>query len=535
MNYESWKNCFNPHFFAYGQFPLYLGYFMIAMYHFLLKKSGGLISFEEATLALRFISAVSSILLVWIAIKTVILTLGKVKGEGSLANARKNLRQAEGFFTSFRMTGIVTLLLFTFSPGLIQLAHFGTTESLLMVLYLGIIYSSLLLLQKKIRNSLFIILTSLLSGMAIATKISSALFLAVPFFAMLASLHPEGVKRLVLARTMVSFSILTSLFTILFSPHNIISFPDFISSIHYEADIGTGRLIAFYTKQFLHTVPVVFQFAKIFPYALGWPVFLLFIIGFIFLPRNKTNNFLRFSWLIYFLPTAFFFAKWTRFMSPIFPLMILFASLELIVILNKVKDISFRQLVDASSNNLRDSSLALRMTTTTLLLILTILPGIAYLSIYQNPDTRFQASEWIYKNIPANSYILSEGANVVDIPIQTLSSKPKTLNYNITNFDFYNLDSDPILQDQLKEHLKKADYIFVPSRRVFANHKKQYPLVNKYYEDLFSGKLGFQKVAEFTSFPKLEIGIWKLELPDERAEETWSVFDHPVIRIYKRV
>lgn len=158
-----------------------------------------------------------------------------------------------------------------------------------------------------------------------------------------------------------------------------------------------------------------------------------------------------------------------------------------------------------------------------LLTFISILPGISYLSVYQKPDVRFQASEWIYKNIPNNSYILSETANVVDIPIELESYKVHKV-YKVISFNFYDLDENSQLQEELKKHLAKADYIFVPSRRIFANLNNRYPLLNKYYTDLFSGKLGFEKVAEFSA-----------GLNDEQAEETWSVFDHPVIRIYKRI
>ena len=116
---------------------------------------------------------------------------------------------------------------------------------------------------------------------------------------------------------------------------------------------------------------------------------------------------------------------------------------------------------------------------------------------------------------------------------------------------------DPALQKELKEAVVLADYIFVPSRRVFYNHTcvgldgkitttrhsaekctylaRTYPVLKQYYEDLFSGKSGFQKVAEFTSYPRLELfGRTILEFPDESAEETFTVFDHPVMRVYKR-
>ena len=180
-------------------------------------------------------------------------------------------------------------------------------------------------------------------------------------------------------------------------------------------------------------------------------------------------------------------------MAPVFPLM---TAIALVFLLRVKSKIIFYALVLA-----------------------TAVPGILYLSIYQKPDTRVAASSWIYKNIPEDSYILSETANVVDIPVGGEK------NYQVISFDFYELDHDPTLQEELKNYLARADYILVPSRRIFANHKKnEYPLVNKYYEGLSSGTMGFQKVAEFSA-----------GLGDEEAEETWTVFDHPVIRIYKRI
>jgi len=222
--------------------------------------------------------------------------------------------------------------------------------------------------------------------------------------------------------------------------------------------------------------------------------------------KDKKINLLRFAFLIYFIPSALIYAKWSRFMTPIFPIITIFAILFLL----RIKVINVIKII---------------------IIIIAILPGIAYLQVYQNPDVRFQASDWIYKNIPNNSYILSETANVVDIPVLNPKSEirnPKqiqNLNYQIISFNFYDLDQSLELQLELSNHLEKADYIFVPSRRIFANHsKKTYPILNQYYEDLFSGKLGFEKVAEFSS-----------GLNDEQAEETWTVFDHPVIRIYKKV
>ncbi|MBU3957411.1 hypothetical protein KKI19_04030, partial [Patescibacteria group bacterium] len=67
---------------------------------------------------------------------------------------------------------------------------------------------------------------------------------------------------------------------------------------------------------------------------------------------------------------------------------------------------------------------------------------------------------------------------------------------------------------------------------------EQFPQTAKFYNTLFSGQLGFEQIQEFHSYPQLQIGPpaggWALEFPDEQAEETWSVFDHPVIRVFKK-
>jgi len=503
-------DCFNPHFFAYGQFPLYLGYFLIWILKGFKNFGSLIISFEEAVMSLRVISAVASIINVFVLVKIIEL-ISNIKDQKSKTNSK---------FKTFNFTLGFALcaLIFTLSPYAIQFAHFGTTESLLMLFYSLIVYFSMRLLEG--RTTYEVVWLGFVSGLAVATKISSLIFLTVPIYVFISNIknqiskiHIKYQKFLTLS---FSFALCTLIFAFLFSPHNFINFQDFVSAIRYESDVALGRTLVFYTRQFFNTVPVWFQLTKIFPYALGWPVLILGGLGFLggLGWKDRKINLLRFAILVYFIPNAFLYAKWNRFMSPAFPLILVLA----ILIILKIKD----QISNLSSK-LKVLNFTLGFALCALIFAL-ILPGLAYLSIYQNPDVRFQASEWIYKNIPNNSYILSETANVVDIPISNETMKQLN-NYNVISFNFYDLDESPELQLELKEHLEKANYIFIPSRRLFANHPKdKYPLLNDYYEKLFSGKLGYEKVAEFSA-----------GLNDEQAEETWTVFDHPVIRIYKRI
>jgi hypothetical protein len=295
------------------------------------------------------------------------------------------------------------------------------------------------------------------------------------------------------------------------SPYYLLSWSDFLSSMAYETEVARGVLLVFYTRQFLHTPIYVFQLFRVFPYALGLPIYLLSFIGVGLLivdllrrrnrfPRIFLNLTLQ-TWLIIFVSTLVYFlyfgqlfVKWTRFVSPIFILFPLLATIPLV----KIRP-AFLRLFS---------------------ILITIYPGLLFFNLYFHPDVRLTSSQWMADRLPPQAVILSEGGNVIDIPLGG--------DFQTINFDFYTLDSDPSQLSRLVDHLSQSQYILVPSRRVFANQKApEFPLAQKYYRALFNGQLGFVPITQFA----LNLS-WPLD--DEQAEETWSVFDHPKIRLYQK-
>ena len=494
------SNKLDPEFYAYGQFPLYLAYFTGTIFWSLVKgKAVESLSFTQATLALRFWSAFFSVMT---------LVVGYL--------IAKKLFEKEIYH-------FLSLILLVFTPGLIQIAHFGTTESILAFCFLAVVFFSLKILEKPSCKN-FLGAAGLL-GIALGTKISAATFF-VPF--VLASFfqilrQKKWTKRMGYFFYLAIFLGLILVITFLTSPYLFLKYPQSRGTLLYEISVAKGKPVLFYTRQFIKTPLVLFQLTKVFPYALGWPIFILGTLGFLLalvlliknsLKRKKVSyldtSFLiiNAAFVVYFFSQAFLFCKWTRFMAPIFAFFPIFATFFLRYLIN-LKYLSY------------------------LIILLSIFPGLLFSSIYFYPDIRFTASEWIYKNIPSNSQILFDTGNVVDIPVPTPNfdkffSLPS---YVLVSFDFYHLDEDPELFPKLLNYLETSDYIIVPSRRIFANHLRipeKYPKTAKYYELLFSGKLGFVQIARIEPF-------YSKIFKDEKAEETFTVFDHPTIRIYKNI
>lgn len=91
---------------------------------------------------------------------------------------------------------------------------------------------------------------------------------------------------------------------------------------------------------------------------------------------------------------------------------------------------------------------------------------------------------------------------------------------------------------KINQKLEKVDYIFLTSNRAYGSTMKRpqdYPQTIKYYQSLFNGISNFQKIAEFTSRPCFPpLGRAWFCFNDDQADESFTVYDHPKVTIFKK-
>ena len=86
----------------------------------------------------------------------------------------------------------------------------------------------------------------------------------------------------------------------------------------------------------------------------------------------------------------------------------------------------------------------------------------------------------------------------------------------------------------IAEQLGRIDYVVESSARIWGTVTRlpnRFPSTINFFDGLDSGALGFERVATFRS--GISLGPWQLN--DERADESFSVVDHPQVRIWRKV
>jgi hypothetical protein len=176
--------------------------------------------------------------------------------------------------------------------------------------------------------------------------------------------------------------------------------------------------------------------------------------------------------------------------------------------------------------------------TSTVLVATTALYALSFDHIYTEQNTRIAATNWIQLHVPGGSAIANEhwddpvpiGGHWVEASKGKGESPAGYRGIVVPVFD----PDDADKLHKLYDALSVADYYAVTSPRAWntiGRLPERFPLMARFYDELFARRLGFVPAATFTSYP----GLFGIEIDDLHAEEAFWVYDHPPVTIFRRV
>ncbi len=503
----------NPRFFSYGSLPLYL-----------LRLVQGVlgVGVPQLYLPARALSAGFDLL-------TVALTYALGRRLGG------------------RRTGLLGAAFLALSVLPIQLAHFASVEPLLTLLTATAVYALFGVVRAgSLRAG---VLAGVLAGLALATK-TSALPLLVTVWAAwalwaLGSAHVprlgRGLAGLTLSTIAAGAAFLAA------EPYALIDWFRFGTALVQESAMAQGWDKVPYTRQYVGTLPYLYQLRELALWSLGLPLGLLALAGLAWLTwrglrQRRPERLLPLAWFWpYFLVVGGFQAKFTRYMAPLIPWLCLMAALLVVELWRLARPRRWARLVVAGLG--------------AAVLLATGLYSLAFTGLYLRPHTWLAASDWIYGHVPEGSTLAVE---LWDDPLPVTTSQGQQSRYRYRVMDLYAPEGDDKL-DRLAAQLEASDYIVLPSQRLYGTLGRlpgQYPLASAYYRLLFAEELGFRLVHVEAEYPRLG----PVALVDEplagtplkpppllrafqpapvvldlgRADESYSVYDHPRTLIFRK-
>ncbi len=132
----------------------------------------------------------------------------------------------------------------------------------------------------------------------------------------------------------------------------------------------------------------------------------------------------------------------------------------------------------------------------------------------------------------SGSAIATEGSWDDALPLPMTGLDPYGVQYQNYALQM-SWDDTPQKRARLEFVLAHADYIVISSNRFYdalSRNPRRWPMTLEYYRALFNGELGFELAAAFSSQPNLG----PLEIDDRWAEETFTVYDHPRVFVFRK-
>jgi YYY domain-containing protein len=318
--------------------------------------------------------------------------------------------------------------------------------------------------------------------------------------------------------------------------------PRWLANITEARDWVNGVRDAPFAYQWVDRTALLFPLQNMLLWGLGLPLGLaawtgLAVAAWRLAAGRGWAHLIPVTWaLVLFVTQGTQLSKSMRYFLPIYPTLALFAGWLMIGALDRA-----RGLADGSVGGLLGplraarAALALGAARALLLLVVvgTALYAIAFTTIYTRTHTRIEASRWIYANVPPRAAIANETVWDDALPLR-IDGKDAFANKTYTDLNVDITDEDtPAKLRKMLGVLDRTEYLFISSNRQHDSLTRmpiRFPLVVRYYRALFNGQLGFERIADFSSYPSL----FGLQLPDQSAEEAWSVYDHPRVQIFRK-
>jgi hypothetical protein len=331
--------------------------------------------------------------------------------------------------------------------------------------------------------------------------------------------RPDSLLVLVILIPIVAF---TGLF--IGDPYAILDAPAYLSQVADQAAVQSGTADLWFTRRYVGTLPILYPWWQLTLLGIGPLAGIAGTLGaglalYRLLRREWTYALLLVGALTYFASIAFLEAKWVRYLLPLVPYLALFATLAVMQLATSNKRSAFR---------IPHSAFA------TVLLASVILGAVAFTSVYRHEHPAVQASRWLYTNVPQGGKIGVETNDGV-LPLRLPGYPDRDKQYTITELRMLADFPSPEASTYLRNGLSGIDYLVVGSIRgsqTVPHMPWRYPVQLRYYDLLFSGKLGFSPIYTASDYPSL-LG---LTFPDDNdlIDASFIEYDHPTIRIFKK-
>jgi YYY domain-containing protein len=457
--------------------------------------------------------------------------------------------------------GLLAAALLSLSVLNIQLSHFYTVDTFANFFVVATIY--FVLRASTSGRWIYYALAGLMLGLGMASKIS-VLTLAAPI---LAGAGYDYYRRsrdtkvsIAWEQTVVRLLTVFILAALTFRLVQPIAFsgpsfwnwslnPRWLSDIIEQQKTVGGTMDLPWVQQWTGR-SILFSFYNIMIWGMGLPLGLASLAGF----GLATYQLTRYRKLEHLLPVTYVaftfiyhaatFVKFMRYFLPIYPFLALFAAYLIAWLWRNIRasknSLAEIHKPESPMARLKQAFSQIHLSPQLVFGVAAIVVGgtflyaAAFSTIYSYTNSRITATRWIYQNIPPGSTLANEHWDDW-LPIGGVDGKTAYGDSGVyQSVEMANYDDDtPEKLDKMVDNLSKADYLVLSSNRLYASIPRlpmRYPLTSRYYQLLFSGDLGFERIAEFTSYPRL----FGLKIPDQSAEESFSVYDHPRVQIFKK-